>query len=177
MLLRFIFCFYILFSLDEFFLILFITPVYNFIINRLADESAVLKPLSLHNNRYWSDLPAFQYPCSFVPYNCKVTRRFSAHSSLFQYSTGTSTKQRNMFHPVILPYRYAKHNIYKAVSIQIIGTIMCGMVKEFWNILKPSSGLCYHGIVSSTQRNIDCVASESGIILKATLAVIFIKWE
>ena len=34
------------------FLILFITPVYNFIINRLADESAVLKPLSLHNNRY-----------------------------------------------------------------------------------------------------------------------------
>ena len=92
MLLRFIFCFYILFSLDKFFLILFITPVYNFIINRLADESAVLKPLSLHNNRYWSDLPAFQYPCSFVPYNCKVTRRFSAHSSLFQYSTGTSTK-------------------------------------------------------------------------------------
>ena len=91
MLLRFIFCFYILFSLDEFFLILFITPVYNFIINRLADESAVLKPLSLHNNRYWSDLPAFQYPCSFVPYNCKVTRRFSAHSSLFQYSTGTSS--------------------------------------------------------------------------------------
>ena len=92
MLLRFIFCFYILFSLDEFFLILFITPVYNFIINRLADESAVLRPLSLHNNRYWSDLPAFQYPCSFVPYTCKVTRRFSAHSSLFQYSTGTSTK-------------------------------------------------------------------------------------
>ena len=32
---------------------------------------------------------------------------------------------------VILPYRYAKHNTYKAVSIQIIGTIMCGMVKEF----------------------------------------------
>lgn len=31
--------------------------------------------------------------------------------------------------------------------------------------------------VSSTQRNIGCVASESGIILKATLAVIFIKWE
>ena len=56
-------------------------------------------------------------------------------------------KQRNIFHPVILPYRYAKHNTYKAVSIQIIGTIMCGMVKEFWNILK------------------------------ATLAVIFIKWE
>ena len=68
------------------------TPVYNFIINRLADESAVLKPLSLHNNRYWSDLPAFQYLCSFIPYNCKVSRRFSAHSSLFQYSTGTSTK-------------------------------------------------------------------------------------
>ena len=43
MLLRFIFCFYILFSLDEFFLILFITPVYNFIINRLADESADIK--------------------------------------------------------------------------------------------------------------------------------------
>ncbi len=32
-------------------------------------------------------------------------------------------------------------------------------------------------MVSSTQRNIGCVASESGIILKATLAVIFIKWE
>ena len=42
-------------------------------------------------------------------------------------------------YPVILPYRYAKHNTYKAVSIQIIGTIMCGMVKEFWNILKPSA--------------------------------------
>ena len=48
MLLRFIFCFYILFSLDEFFLILFITPVYNFINDRLVDESAVLRPLSWH---------------------------------------------------------------------------------------------------------------------------------
>ena len=65
-------------------------------------------------------------------------------------------KQRNMFHPVILPYRYAKHNIYKAVSIQIIGTIMCGMVKEFWNILKPSSGLCYHGIIHTKKYRLCC---------------------
>ena len=36
MLLRFIFCFYILFSLDEFFLILFITPVYNFFIKNIV---------------------------------------------------------------------------------------------------------------------------------------------
>ena len=51
----------------------------------------------------------------------------------------TSKRKWKIRYPVILPYRYAKHNTYKAVSIQIIGTIMCGMVKEFWNILKPSA--------------------------------------
>ena len=147
MLLRFIFCFYILFSLDEFFLILFITPVYNFIINRLADESAVLKPLSLHNNRYWSDLPAFNTLAASYRITAKWPEDFLLIVACFNIPPERVQKQRNMFHPVILPYRYAKHNTYKAVSIQIIGTIMCGMVKEFWNILK------------------------------ATLAVIFIKWE
>ena len=42
-----------------------------------------------------------------------------------------SRRKGKIRYPVILPYRYAKHNTYKAVSIQIIGTIMCGMVKEF----------------------------------------------
>ena len=42
-----------------------------------------------------------------------------------------SRRKGKIRYPVILPYRCAKHNTYKAVSIQIIGTIMCGMVKEF----------------------------------------------
>ena len=64
---------------------------------------------------------------------------FKQMQSCFNIPPERVQKQRNIFHPVILPYRYAKHNTYKAVSIQIIGTIMCSMVKEFWNILKPSA--------------------------------------
>ena len=45
MLVFFMFLMYLPFFFRRIFLILFITPVYNFIINRLADESAVLKPL------------------------------------------------------------------------------------------------------------------------------------
>ena len=67
-----------------------------------------------------------------------------------------SKRKWKIRYPVILPYRYAKHNTYKAVSIQIIGTIMCGMVKEFWNILKPSSGLCYHGIIHTKKYRLCC---------------------
>mgnify|MGYP000034745240 CR=1 FL=1 len=57
-------------------------------------EGIVIHDIAIgyYKNKQGEISPAFQYPCSFVPYNCKVTRRFSAHSSLFQYSTGTSTK-------------------------------------------------------------------------------------
>ena len=30
-----------------------------------------------------------------------------------------------------IPDRYAKHDTHKAVSIQIVGTVVCGMVKQF----------------------------------------------
>ena len=30
-----------------------------------------------------------------------------------------------------IPDRYAEHDTHKAVSIQIVGTVVCGMVKQF----------------------------------------------
>ena len=32
---------------------------------------------------------------------------------------------------ILIPHRYAKHDTYKTVSIHIVRTIVCGMVKQF----------------------------------------------
>ena len=42
--------------------------------------------VSLHSMLCWLDLPAFQSPCSCVPYNCIMIRMSSVHSSLLQNS-------------------------------------------------------------------------------------------
>lgn len=32
---------------------------------------------------------------------------------------------------ILIPHRYAKHDTYKTVSIQIVRTVLCSMVKQF----------------------------------------------
>ena len=74
-----------------------------------------------------------------------------------------------------IPDRYAEHDSHKAVSIQIVGTVVCGMVKQFWNIFKFCAK--WDTIVSSTHRNTGYVCKESGISFKAILTVVFINLE
>ena len=74
-----------------------------------------------------------------------------------------------------IPDGYAEHDTYKAVSIQVIGTVVCGMVKQFWNIFKFCAK--WDTIVSSTHRNTGYVCKESGISFKAILTVVFINLE
>ena len=156
MLLRFIFCFYILFSLDEFF---WFCLLHQFTTLYLIDLLTNQLFLSLCHctitdidqiYQHFNTLAASYH----IP--AKWPEGFLLIVACFNIPPESVKKQRNIFHPVILPYRYAKHNTYKAVSIQIIGIIMCGMVKEFWNILKPSSDLCYHGIIHTKKYRLCC---------------------
>ena len=48
-----------------------------------------------------------------------------------------------------IPDRYAEHDTHKAVSIQIVGTVVCGMVKQFWNIFKFCAKFRYHRIINT----------------------------
>jgi len=52
-------------------------------------------------------------------------------------------------HLIIIPDRYAEHNTHKVVSIQLVGAIVCSMVKQFWNIFKFYTKFGYHCIIDT----------------------------
>ena len=40
-------------------------------------------------------------------------------------------RNRKIIYLIPIPDRYAEHDTHKAVSIQIVGTVVCSMVKQF----------------------------------------------
>ena len=50
----------------------------------------------------------------------------------FFFLPHTITKRNGkIIYFIPIPDRYAEHDTHKAVSIQIVGTVVCGMVKQF----------------------------------------------
>ena len=143
----------------------FLTPVYNFINDRLVDGSAVLRPLSWHLilyvfryfSRKWQkisdcecpDLIQNETPVRFLYGTQKNVRSYRAESILalpirsrFGYSSTMDTRFFFLPHTIArrngkiryfisIPDRYAEHDTHKAVSIQIVGTVVYSMVKQF----------------------------------------------
>ena len=90
-----------------------------------------------------------------------------------------------------IPDGYAEHDTYKAVSIQVVGIVVCGMAKQFWNIFKFCAKFGYHRIIHAQkywlrlqwiryqlQNNPDSGIHKSGIInlCIGTCIIKYIQW-